>query len=276
MGESGKYFKTAAFGGFHKEDVLNYIQKTADEKAREIASYKDEIALLKKEYEELSKECGALKGENDGLQEKNAELLERLGQMTIDLEKCTAQDGTAETKYQNLQQEQQVLQEENSRLRKALSAAEQNAAEAKEQLQACERECRDYKAAKENIAEIELAAYRRASEMEEGALVDARNIRLQSAQIISDVKLRIGETLDRYVSFLRQAEREWDKIKNQAAGAEESLSDLVEALDQAVVSELSKNSQTSQEKKRVTLEDISRKFFTDNGTMEEKTNDGAL
>ncbi|MDP4109744.1 MAG: hypothetical protein Q8878_06925 [Bacillota bacterium] len=62
-GETKRVFKKRTFGGFDKDDVLNYIESAAQK-------CKEETESLKKEIEERDKEIETLKSENAGLSER--------------------------------------------------------------------------------------------------------------------------------------------------------------------------------------------------------------
>ncbi len=107
-----KILKKSAFGGFKKEDVLDYIEKLQQEivdlkrEAADCAAYKRDADRLKASEAETEKRVAtlleqneALTVENSSLIEKNASLTLKLEQLTSILEKSKADAADAEEKY---------------------------------------------------------------------------------------------------------------------------------------------------------------------------------
>ena len=73
--------KKSVFGGFKKEDVINYIEQLQQEivnlrrEAGECSSYKRDFELMKKEMESVEKDLAVQREENTSLKEKNSELI---------------------------------------------------------------------------------------------------------------------------------------------------------------------------------------------------------
>lgn len=70
-------FKSVAFGGFDKQDVINYIERTAREAAearealqREAGGLQEENEALRRQLEELEARVEALRQETDGLRQE--------------------------------------------------------------------------------------------------------------------------------------------------------------------------------------------------------------
>ena len=84
MDEQSKGFRSAWFGGFKREDVMQYIEQTD-------SKYYAETEELRRQLTEAQSALGELREQNETLTEKNAELLERLGEMTLDTDKIRAQ-----------------------------------------------------------------------------------------------------------------------------------------------------------------------------------------
>ena len=107
-----KILKKSAFGGFKKEDVLDYIEKLQQEivelkrEAADCAAYKRDVDRIKASEAETEKKVvslleqkDALTAENSALVEKNASLTLKLEQLTSILEKSKADAAEAEEKY---------------------------------------------------------------------------------------------------------------------------------------------------------------------------------
>ena len=84
MDEQSKGFRSVWFGGFRREDVMQYIEQTDNK-------YYTETEELRRQLTEAQSALGELREQNAALTAKNAELLERLGEMTLDTDKVRAQ-----------------------------------------------------------------------------------------------------------------------------------------------------------------------------------------
>ena len=132
MNEKGFQFRTAAFGGFRKEDVLAYLEQSAKAHAEKVNALQRELEQLKTASAEGQKQNSGLSGEVTRLQEK-------LAQLTADLTAATARKNELEQLAAQLQGEVEAMRP---------------AAEA-------------YERTKERTAGIELEAHGRAQAIEE-------------------------------------------------------------------------------------------------------------
>ena len=128
-------FKSVAFGGFAKQDVIDYIEKMA----RESAAAQDG---LRRENEELKAEAEALKNQLDGLRSQLEVLNLEHERLTAALEAETAQRKELEP----FKPEAERLAEELERLRPDAAA---------------------YAQFRERIGAIECEARKRAADLEE-------------------------------------------------------------------------------------------------------------
>lgn len=119
--------KKSAFGGFKKEDVLDYIEKLQQEivnlkrDASDCAAYKreaEELRAYKTQAEAtadaLRSEAEALKSENSALIEKNASLTLKIEQLNSILEKNKADAAEAAEKYEELHAEYSKITDVNA------------------------------------------------------------------------------------------------------------------------------------------------------------------
>lgn len=118
-------FKTCLFGGFDREDVVAYIEKTA-------AENQSRLEALQAENDELCRERDALAAESEGLR-----------QLTEEAARVTDENEALREQLEALRTEVAALRTENETLR-------QPAAE--------------YLSLKEHIADIEITAHRRTEE----------------------------------------------------------------------------------------------------------------
>ena len=133
-------FKGSLFGGFNREDVIDYIKKTSAESTARIESLEGDIDKLCAQEQELRTQVSTLRGENDRLTQEHDTLRAALDTAN---EELTALRAEAEA----LRAENASLRAENDKLR---PMAEQ------------------YSTIKEHLAGIELDAHQRAEEYERG------------------------------------------------------------------------------------------------------------
>ena len=130
-------FKGSLFGGFNREDVIDYIKKTSAESTARIESLEGDIDKLCAQEQELRTQVSTLRGENDTAAERDT---------------LRAALDTANDELTALRAEAEALRAENASLRaendKLRPMAEQ------------------YSTIKEHLAGIELDAHQRAEEYE--------------------------------------------------------------------------------------------------------------
>ncbi|MGI6181381.1 MAG: hypothetical protein ACOYIE_04820 [Agathobaculum sp.] len=202
MDEKNKGFRSAVFGGFHREDVLKYIEET-DKK------YYTETEELRRQLAEAQAALSELREQHETQTEKNAELLERLGEMTLDADKVRAQLDEIEKGFtlqageiEAQNQRAEALATENDRL-----TAENAKLSAK---------CGEYDASREKIAEMELSAYRRAKQIEEDAKAELQKLRRQSMEMINEVKRQLDTAKENYRTVLTRSQQESAEMARKA------------------------------------------------------------
>ncbi len=141
-------FKGSLFGGFNRQDVMNYIEKASKESAQLLEENAARIAALEQDVKTKGEELDALRAERDRLQS--------------DLKDACAS-------YQATQSELDAAQEAYADLNEALETARtysRNYAEEirtqKSTIEALQVEVEEYHTLKNNIAEVELDARHRA------------------------------------------------------------------------------------------------------------------
>ncbi len=224
MYEESKGFKTALMGGFNREDVLQYIEQSAKESSERLAALQQENELLLDERNEL-------RGKNETLSQKNADLLERLGEMTVADEKLQAHAQEHTRRVEQGESEMRVLKER-------VAALEEENRTLREQSREVTARCAEYDALKENLTEMELAAHRRAHDIEERAQFDAKRVRMQSAEVIAALKKELLTVCDAYRAAAAQASRTAEENARRANGAQATLDSVLRTLDEVVVGAL--------------------------------------
>lgn len=150
---SKKAFKKSAFGGFKREDVVNYIASLSAEHAAEMDKIREELKVAATQNVELKNELSEITAERN-------ELIKKLE----DYEQISAALADAKEEIAKLSELKERLEAENSELKISCNKmfSELDAYKIKEQ---------EINKSKERIADLELEARRRVSEAEESARV---------------------------------------------------------------------------------------------------------
>jgi len=171
-GETKKVFRTRTFGGFDKDDVLNYIEAAA-------AKTREEADALKKEVEAKEKEKAELTANNTSLSEK--------------VETLTLENGQKD--------------EEIAGLRNELENAKAIIAEYHSKVEQFDR-------MKSDISGIELAARKRAKEIEAESQITLERIKVEAEQIFQATKDRFSRFADNIGEQVAHAETTLDAAKS--------------------------------------------------------------
>lgn len=98
MEENGFQFRTAAFGGFQKQDVMEYLEQSAQEHTRKVAELQRELeekkrtqAAAEERYAGLEKRLSALEAENQRLAADLADREDRLNQTMAEKDELRAE-----------------------------------------------------------------------------------------------------------------------------------------------------------------------------------------
>ena len=190
-------FRSAAVGGFNRQDVLDYLEKTAAENAQKQQELEKQLEQQKQELEQLRRRSGELE-EREAIFSRERESMSRELEQT----KGVLQDIRQREKAQS--EELTQLRQERDRLRARVAALEPDAAA--------------YAAVKDRTAGMELQAHCRAHAVQEQADQQARQVRRQTEQ------------------WLRQVQQEYEQLRSQVEStvshAADELSKAGRCLDQ--------------------------------------------
>ena len=156
MSNTGNQFRTAAFGGFHKQDVLDYITSTAKDTQEQMTQLRKKADSAVQERAELAEKYEAA----EAARKKNAAECERLS------ETLAERTETLESVQRELAQLKREYEQVSSRLD-----------ELEKRLPKLEEGAEAYEALKDRTATIELEAHRKAQETVERAEAQAAKIR---------------------------------------------------------------------------------------------------
>lgn len=162
-------FKTRLFGGFDREDVVTYIEKTAAENQTQLETLRAEVETLRKQRDEAASENEALRG---------------------------------------LTEEDAKLREENARLQAQLAQAQAEASALRSECEALRGPALEYQSLKEHIAEIEISAHRRTEEFRGKAIAELMQLIEQQRQWCAQQRDAYVRMTEGILQELRQAERQ--------------------------------------------------------------------
>ena len=211
MNENEFQFRTAALGGFHKQDVLSYLERSAKEHREKTAELERELAGVKADKARLEEEKGEMERRQVLLEEENQRLAADLADREAALADATAGKETAE-------RQEAALQEEAEKLRPAAKA---------------------YEAVKDRTASIELEAHGRAQAIEEEGRQKAKKHQQElvdwSAQLQAAYhRLRsdMDATLVHAIRELERAGQSLEGPSGELVVQDEALKIIKEQIDQ--------------------------------------------
>ena len=180
-------FRSAAFGGFNRQDVIDYLERTAQEHAQQLAELR---AQLEREQQEAAQ-----------LRSRLAQAQEQEEQARGELERNAADRESAREQSDLLAQ----AREEIAALRGQIARLEPDAVA--------------YAAIKERTAGIELEAHRRAQTIVDEAQVQADQVRREQVAWLErverdyyDLRAQVGTTVTQAASELERVRQGLDNI----------------------------------------------------------------
>lgn len=185
-------FRSAAFGGFNRQDVIDYLEKTAKAHAEQIARLED----AERERDELRSQLAAAREE---------------------LEQATAGCQTALTTSQDQAQRLTALEQENDQLRQRLAQVEPDAVA--------------YAALKDRTAGMELDAHRRAQAIVDQARAEGQQQRRSVEQWLERLRGEYGEVCSQVGTTMAHATLELDRVRVGLERVTQSLDSKKSALD---------------------------------------------
>lgn len=156
MSSAEKYFRTVAFGGFHKQDVMNYITTANKENQEKNSDLKLQAEAAVKEKSELEEKFESA----EAARKKNAAECERLSDLLT--QRTTALE-QSEKELTALKAEHEKVTARLAELEKKVPKLEEDAAA--------------YAALKDHTATIELESHRKAQEIVEQAQAQSAKVR---------------------------------------------------------------------------------------------------
>jgi len=195
-------FRTAAFGGFQKQDVLNYLEASAKE-------HGEKIATLQKDLEEEQAFRREVEQNFETLDTRVRALVEENQRLTSDLAERETQLAEAAEDRRALLQQLEELQKLVTKLTPAAAA---------------------YEGVKDRTAGIELEAHGRAQSIEREAQQRVRKAQLQTEGWFSQVEAAYNRLRSDLEATLAHAAGEMERVSRSLGGISEELSGHDEAL----------------------------------------------
>ena len=203
-------FRNAAFGGFHKQDVLDYLELTAREHREQLQQLQEELAQVQQRYSQLLEQEDAHNAQVKKL-EQEAERLQQSGAKTqTELDKALS---------------------ENAELQVLLAQKETACQQLQEQVDELPPGAEAYAAVKERSAGVELEAHRRAQGILDQAQEEAAQLQEQMKQWLSRVNRQYSDLRSQIDATMSHAANELNKVGGLMEQVSHSLADQDAALD---------------------------------------------
>ncbi len=206
MNENEGRFRTVAFGGFHRQDVLDHIERLLTE-------HREERAAL---TAELEQERAARAQAEDRLAEEGA---------------------AAHTAEQDRAELAQALEDLKARLAEtaaARDAAEEERTALRARVAELEPAAASWARIKDTAGDIEVAAHERAQCTLSAARDQAAQVRAESAGWVLDIQRRCDRLQQDLHTSVAAAETELDAARGSFARAQEELGTIQDALSALV------------------------------------------
>ncbi len=222
-----KMFRIAVVGGFHKEDVTNYIEETAkktkaelEDKNAQIQSLTAQVGALQQELQMLQAQMQAQQEEFErrlAAQEKDAQDALTLCSIKGD-EQCEDLRVSYEVRLAEMRQS---AEETEAKLRADLleqiaiaTAQTKETTELHEQIETLAGTAREYEALKGNITQIELSAIKRARERESQSEETVRRLKGETEEYLAAAKERLKPLIQAAQAQANNAELALAQLKN--------------------------------------------------------------
>ena len=220
-------FKSSVFGGFNRDDVIRYIEKTALESKQQIESLEQESDGLCRENAELRDALAAAERERDKL----AESYDTASGAQEALKKglTAAQETITELRAQleDTTQKAAFAQKEHERLRAAQKAEhEREMKKLQEELAALRAQAEEYGRVKAHIADIELSARERADALDAATRAKLQAYIASCTSQCAQVLATLGSTCESASSALRHADEAVSRLPGAFTTLEGQLDEL--------------------------------------------------
>ncbi|SMC42610.1 hypothetical protein [Papillibacter cinnamivorans] len=216
-----KLFKSSAFGGFNRQDVLNYIENASRESAEIIEKNRRELDAFQARVTEQEDRH---KAELENLQTEIMQLRADLQVAGDENERLTSQKDGLAAQLEEICQENSRLTAVTSRQSEELDGMSAELDELRGKLSKTEPDAVAYETMKLHMAEIEVSAYQRAEAIEKAA-------RDQAAKLRKEMEALLSRARERYASVQAEFEVVASHISGELGKMQDSLGSLSAELD---------------------------------------------
>ena len=209
-------FKSSVFGGFNRDDVIRYIEKTALESKQQIESLEQESDGLCRENAELRDKLAEAEHERDQLAETSSAASDAQAALKKGL--TAAQETIAElrAKLEDTTRKADYAQKEHEReMQKVLS-----------ELSELRTQAEDYGRVKAHIADIELSARERADALDAATRAKLQAYIASCTSQCAQVLATLGNTCESVSTALRHADEAVSRLPGAFTTLEDQLDEL--------------------------------------------------
>lgn len=218
-------FRSAAVGGFNKQDVLSFLEEQAKQTAQTQQA-------LQQQLEEANRQAEILRQEGEDLRRQ-------LEETRRELETARQGRDSLNVQLERAGGELAASREQNSRAARELEQIRRERDEAQKQLEALRPDAQAFVQLKERTAGVELDAHRRAQAVQEKADSDAQRTRRQVNQWLrrlgreyEALRSQVEATVSHAASELEKANACLDQVNQLMGGQEAALEGLTKAYDE--------------------------------------------
>ena len=200
-------FKSSVFGGFNRDDVIRYIERTAleskqqiealeqesDGLCRENAELRDKLAAAERERDKLAESYSTASSAQDALKKGLTAAQETIAELRAKLEETTRKADYAQKEHERLREAQKA--EHEREMQKVLSELAELRAQAEE-----------YGRVKAHIADIELSARERADALDAATRAKLQAYIASCTSQCEQVLSTLGATCESVSSELKRAD----------------------------------------------------------------------
>lgn len=212
-------FRNAAFGGFNKQDVLDYLELTSRE-------HREQLQQLQAELDQTQQRCSDLLRQQD---QHDAQVKT----MQRDAEGRQQQTDKVQTQLEQTQAQLTQAQQEQEALRGQLAEKDALIRQLQQQVDKLRPDAEAYTAVKERSAGMELDAHRRAQGILDQANAEAQQLQNQVKQWLdrvqreySDLRTQVDATVSHAAGELEKVGKTLDQITQCLAQQDTALEDL--------------------------------------------------
>ena len=204
-------FRNTMFGGFNRQDVLDFLTSSAEKNNQELQRQRESYELLEQDLAASREECAVLRAELAEARQERDALKSRADQLDLDLIKTK---GSEDRKS-----------EEASALREKLTLAQQELEMLREQISRLTPDAEAYTAIKERTAGVELEAHRRAQSVEARAKIMAGDLQRQMEQWAARAE-------EQYAAVKGQIDNSVEQANKEILAASQSLACIAKLMEQ--------------------------------------------